>query len=74
MTTTEQKLDDILKSVHTINLNLNTHLIHQQQHRKELDEHHKKIDNLIAIKNKGIGISIIGGTGLGAFFSWLFRH
>jgi len=70
----EEKLDAILSTVSELKVETAKTLVHLEVHKAAIDSHGSKIDDLIAIKNKGIGIAIIGGTGLGAFFSWLFKH
>ncbi len=79
--TTDAKIDLIFKQVNATNDSVNDmkvelakHLVHQDQHRKELDVHKVQIDSLVAVKNKGIGVAIFGGMGIGAFFNWLFRQ
>ena len=72
--TTEEKIDVILRDVTDMKTELARSLVHQDNHRECISDHDKKIDDLIALKNKGIGISLAVGSGLGAFFSWIFKH
>ena len=74
MKTLEQKIDEIHAGVQQIKIDYARIIVHQEQQRKELDGHDESIKDLVALKNKGIGISLIGGVSLGAFFSWIFKH
>ena len=71
---TEAKIDKILDNVSEMKVELAKSLVHQEAHGVRLSKHEQEIKDLIAIKNKGIGISLAIGTGLGAFFSWIFKH
>lgn len=71
---TEAKIDRILDNVNEMKTELAKSLVHQELHAVKLSSHEKKIEDLVALKNKGIGVAILGGTGLGAFFSWIFKH
>lgn len=54
----EQKIDSIYKIVNEQNVQLAKFMAHQEQHRKEIDANTKRIDNLIEIKNRAIGVVI----------------
>jgi hypothetical protein len=77
----EQKLDDIHDNVLLLRGRFDL-IEREQEHlhekiagqQKVIDSSAGTIKDLVAIKNKGIGISLAGGTILGAFFSWLFKH
>lgn len=71
---TVEKIDKILEATNEIKVDLGKFEERQAQMRKELDGQAKEIKGLVAIKNKGIGISILAGTGIGAFLNYLFRH
>lgn len=72
--TDSDKIDKILESVSDMKTELAKSIVHQEVHNEQLKEHDVAIKDLIALKNKGIGISIIGGTALGSFFTYLFKH
>lgn len=72
--TTDQKIDTILKSVQDIKIELAKHIVHQQQHRKEIDEVKLLVKNHETNQNKFFGIASVLGAGLTAFFSWIFKH
>jgi hypothetical protein len=69
-----EKLDKVLEQTNEIKVDLGKFEERQAQMRIELDSQAKEIKSLVAIKNKGIGISILAGTGIGAFLNYLFRH
>ena len=71
---TEEKIDIILKDVTDMKTELARSLVHQDNHRDCISDHDKKIDDLIALKNKGIGVSLAVGSGFGVVISWIFKH
>lgn len=74
MKTNDEKIDSILKGVQDMKVELAKHLVHQEQHRKEIDNHAKEIEDLKTTKNKAVGIVTLVGIGVSAAISWVFKH
>ena len=69
----EAKIDAVLKDTADIKVELAKSLVHQAQHRKEIDEYGTEIKNLKANQNKAIGIFTVIGLAVTSFFGWLFN-
>lgn len=68
------KIDDIYKVVQEIKIELARSLVHQEQHRVELDEHRLMIDNLKTYRDKTNGIIATLGIFFGAIATYIVTH
>ncbi len=72
--TAEDRIREIHKGVQDIRENMAKAIVHQEQHRKELDGHSDRLDNLDARKNKADGIIATIGIFFGALAAWIVQH
>ncbi len=69
----QKKIDETHQGVQEIKVTLAKFLVHQEQHRKEIDDLNLSQKTLEANQNKFFGASSVVGLGLTAFFAWLFN-
>ena len=70
----EEKLTKILTHVQDIKTAQAVYLVHQEQHRRDIDKNMKAVDGLKESQNKAIGFLSLGGIFGTAFFTWLFKQ
>jgi hypothetical protein len=70
----EKQIQEILKGVQEIKIELATQSVHRDQHRKELNDLQQKVELHEKNQNKFFGFISLLGMGMTAFFSWLFKH
>lgn len=75
--TTDQKIDSIYSKINEQGINLARFLVLLEQHRKEIDDHDKKLESLESYRNKAIGAGAIIGvlaTSLGAGIMYIIKN
>lgn len=69
----EELIEKTHEAVNDIRHNMAKMLVHQEQHRKELDKHEESISKLNAHKDKLLGIVSLMGAVMGALAGWIAR-
>ncbi len=69
MSSDSEKLDKIYQKINDVSIHLAKISIHQEQQRKEIDEHKEEIENLKTNQNKAIGAGVVISFVLGAIGS-----
>ena len=69
----ENKFDDILELLHSMDKKLSNQEIYQKQHRKELDDILPRIVTLERLENKRIGAISIISIIVGFIGSWVIK-
>lgn len=72
--TDQKKIDEVHSGVQDIKIELAKFLVHQEQHRKEIDDLKADSKKMVANQNWFFGVCSILGIGLSAFFAWMFKH
>lgn len=70
----EAKLDKIYEIVQDIKVDYAKVMIHQEQHRAEINNISKKVEKHESTQTVAYTFFGLLGFGLTAFWSWLFKH
>ena len=69
-----EEAKEILHGIQDIKVELARFLVHQEQHRKEIDFITLKVEEHEKNQNKFFGFITLIGIAATAFFTWLFKH
>lgn len=71
---TDQKLDKILTDITDIKIGVAKHLVHQENHAKDIEELKKYKEQDAAFKNKAVGALAVLNVVLVSIGHWIAKH